>query len=385
VKITAIDHWLVSIPYREQVAFSSTTRNNATRLIVRLETDTGVVGWGETLCLLDFIEPVLRNVVIPTALGLRVHDFERLIRLIEASGYYHHQRAAVMATSAVEMAMWDAYGKTLGVPCHLLWGGRYRDRVEIAAYTMAGEMGVFERHLKAMVARDYQSYKIKIGFSEDLDLEMIRLARRMVGTKKLRADVNSVWTQASARRILAKIADCDLQYIEQPLPVYDLAGHAELRQVQSVPVALDESAYTTGDVGAIIAARAADVLLLDPSEAGGLWEVRKQAAAAEAACLPVGLHSGGEMGPSLAAYIHLAAAIPNMWIALDWSGEHMGDVIVSDLQYLPENGYVPVPTGPGLGIEVDLAKVERYAVDAIPSSYRPPERTTGHIPIKPYY
>ncbi|HQZ11844.1 MAG TPA: mandelate racemase/muconate lactonizing enzyme family protein [Devosia sp.] len=385
MKITAIDHWLVSIPYREQVAFSSTTRNNATRLIVRLETDAGVVGWGETLCLLDFVEPVLRNVVIPTALGLNVHEFERLIRLVEASGYYHHQRAGVMATSAVEMAMWDAYGKTLGVPCHLLWGGRFRDRVEIAAYTMAGDIGVFERHLKAMIERNYQSYKIKVGFSEDLDLEMIRLARRLVGTRKLRADVNSVWTQATARRILAKVADCDLQYIEQPLPVYDLAGHAELRQVQSVPVALDESAYTTGDVGAIIGARAADVMLLDPSQAGGLWEVRKQAAAAEAACLAVGLHSGGEMGPSLAAYLHLAAATPNMWIALDWSGEHMSDTILKDFQHLPTDGYLPVPAGPGLGIEVDISKIERYAVTAIPFSYRPPEQTDGRIPIKPYY
>src|SRR5690606_34431091 len=160
-------------------------------------------------------------------------------------------------------------------------------KVEIVSYTMAGEMAAFERHIKAMLERGYESYKIKIGFGEELDVEMIRLARKLVGTRKLRADVNSVWTQATARRILAKVADSDLQYIEQPLPVYDLAGHAELRRVQSVPVALDESAYTTGDVGAILAARAADVLLLDPSQAGGLWEARKQAAAAEAACIPV--------------------------------------------------------------------------------------------------
>jgi glucarate dehydratase len=385
MKIAAIDHWIVSVPYKQQIAFSSTARNNATRLLVRLETVDGVVGWGETLCLLDFIEPVLTSVVIPTALGLSVHEIERLGRLVEASGYYHHQRAAVMATSAVEMAMWDAYGKTLGVPCHQLWGGAFRDKVEIAAYTMTGDIREFEAHLRAMVERDYLTFKIKIGFGEDLDVEMVRRAREIVGGRKLRADVNSVWTQGTAKRILRKLADCDLQYIEQPLPVYDLAGHAELRAVQTTPVALDESAYSTGDVGAILAARAADVLLLDPSEAGGMWEVRKQAAAAEAACIPVGLHSGGELGPSLAAYMHLAACTPNMWLAIDWSGEHVGDVVVRDLQYLPQGGYVPVPMGPGLGVDVDLDKVEKYAVDTIPFSYRPTDKVTGYIPIKPHY
>jgi glucarate dehydratase len=314
-----------------------------------------------------------------------VHDIERLGRLVEASGYYHHQRGAVMATSAVEMAMWDAYGKALGVPCHQLWGGRFRDKVEIASYTMTADMAAFADHLRAMVGRGYQTFKIKIGFGEAADIEMIRTARALIGDAKLRADVNSVWTQGTARRILRKVADCDLQYIEQPLPLYDLAGHAELRQVQSTPIALDESAYTTGDVGALIAARAADAILLDPSEAGGLWEVRKQAAAAEAACLPVGLHSGGELGPSLAAYVHLAACTPNMWLALDWSAEHVSDVIATNIQYLPEGGFLPVPTGPGLGVEVDVAKVERYAVDSIPFSYRPPTRTEGRIPTKPYY
>lgn len=385
MRITEIDHWLVSVPYQEQVAFSSTVRGAATRLVVRLRTETGVVGWGETLCLLDFVEPVLTSVVVPTALELEVHEIERLGRLVQASGYYHHQRAAVMATSAVEMAMWDALGRALGVPCHQFWGGRYRDRVEIAAYTMTGDIDDFERHLRDMRARGYHTYKIKIGFAEELDIEMIRRSRDIVGRALLRADVNGAWTQGTARRILHLTRDCDLQYIEQPLPLTDIAGHAELRQVQGVPVALDESAYTTGDVGAVIAARAADVMLLDPSEAGGMWEVRKQAAAAEAAGIPVGLHSGGELGPSLAAYLHLAACTPNMSLALDWSGEHIGDTVLETPLHLPESGFLAVPTASGLGVEIDEAKLEEYAVERVPHSYRPPRKTQGAISAKPNY
>lgn len=385
MKITAIDHWLVSIPYKEDIAFSSTPRANATRLVVRLETDAGIVGWGETLCLLDFIEPVLRRVVIPNAIGLPVSAFERLKRLVEAAGYYHHQRAGVMATSAVEMAMWDAFGKALNTPCCELWGGRYRDEVEVAAYTMSGDIDRFVSHITGMRELGYRTFKIKIGFNEALDIEMIETARRVIGSAYLRADVNSAWTQATARRILEKVRKADLQYIEQPLPVFDLAGHAELRVAQTTPIALDESAYTLGDVGAILAARAADVLLLDPSESGGMWETRKEAAAAEAACLPVGLHSGGEMGPSIAAYIHMAAATPNMWLGLDWSGEHVSDFLVPSEQFRPSAGMIRTPTGPGLGVEVDIKKVERYAVSEIPYSYRPPHSKDQYIPAKPNY
>jgi glucarate dehydratase len=290
-----------------------------------------------------------------------------------------------MATSAVELAMWDAYGKALGVPCHLLWGGRFRDKVEIAAYTMTGDLGAFASHIAEMAGRGYLTYKIKVGFDEDRDIEMIRTARKLINNRKLRADVNGAWTQGTARRILRKVADSDLQYIEQPLPVFDLAGHAELRGVQTTPVALDESAYTTGDVGAILAARAADALLLDPSEAGGMWETRKQAAAAEAACLPVGLHSGGEIGPSIGAYLNLAACTPNMWLALDWSGDHVSDVVATGIAHVPVGGYLPVPTAPGLGAGVDMAKVEKYAVDCIPPSYRLPGKVAGPISMKPNY
>ena len=385
MKIAAIDHWLVSVPYREEIAFSSTPRANATRLLVRLQTDNGIIGWGETLCLLDFVEPVLRRVVIPNAIGLPVSAFERLNRAVEAAGYYHHQRAAVMATSAVEMAMWDAFGKALGVPCHQLWGGLYRNQVEVAAYTMSGDLDHFNRHIGRMHALDYRTFKIKIGFSEELDIEMIESARRHIGVRKLRADVNGAWTQGTARRVLSRVAASDLQYIEQPLPVYDLAGHAELRAVQATPVALDESAYTLGDVGAIIAARAADVMLLDPSESGGLWETRKAAAAAEAACIPVGLHSGGELGPSISAYIQMAAATPNMSLALDWSWEHVADVLVPAAQFTVKAGMVDVPMGAGLGVEIDIGKIERYAVSEVPFSYRPPSASMEKLPTKPSY
>ena len=112
--------------------------------------------------------------------------------------------------------------------------------------------------------------------------------------------------------MLDSLGPYDLQYSGQPLELDDLLGHAQLRAVQPVPVALDESAYTLADVSNIVRMAAADVILLDPHEMGGLWQTLKAAAIAEAAGIPVTLHSGGELGLSQAAYIHLAASMPNM-------------------------------------------------------------------------
>ena len=148
-------------------------------------------------------------------------------------------------------------------------------------------------------------------------------------------------------------------------------------------MALDESAYTLADVANIVRAEAADVVLLDPHEAGGLWPVVKQAAICEGVGIPVTLHSGGELGLSQAAYLHLAASIPNMTIALDTERAHLAADIVRE-SFVLEDGCFAVPTAPGLGMTVDEARVERHAVTRIEGAYLD-DRRPGWFPVKPAY
>jgi glucarate dehydratase len=162
-----------------------------------------------------------------------------------------------------------------------------------------------------------------------------------------------------------------------------LAGHALLRRAQPVPIALDETAYTLSDIANIVRAEAADVILLDPHEAGGLWQVVKQAAICEGVGIPVTLHSGGELGLSQAAYLHLAAAIPNMTIALDTEHAHLSGDIVRE-RFTLQDGCFAVPTGPGLGVTVDPALVQRHAVARIEGAYLD-DRRPGWFPVKPAY
>ena len=156
-----------------------------------------------------------------------------------------------------------------------------------------------------------------------------------------------------------------------------------LRQVQNTPIALDESAYTLEDTYGIIHAGAADVVLLDPHEAGGLWQTIKAAGVAEAANIPVTLHSGGELGISQAAYLHLASSIPNMCLAIDTERAYLCDDIVRNPPEIID-GEFSVPDEPGLGVEPQIEQIQKFQVDVIEGAYLD-TKNPGWFPTKPSY
>lgn len=381
--IVSVRHRLVRMPFKAPTVWASGTRSGVTRLVVEIETAAGVQGVGESICLLDAIEPVFRNVVAPLALGRPVSDVERMARHVFGAGYYHHKRAAVMALCALEMAMWDARGKLAGLPLHRLWGGAFRDRVEFAAYLFVSEPAELKEQAQEFLRRGYSWFKVKLGTGERDDVRLVEAVRQVIGDRPLRADPNGAWTLATAKRQLAKLAPLDLAYIEQPLEVDDLLGHAELRRCQPVPVALDEGVYTLADIGNAIRLGAADVILLDAHEAGGLWPCLKAAAVAESVSIPVTLHSGGELGISQAANLHLAASIPNMTIAIDTELDLLADDIITR-PFVMERGALVPPSEPGLGIELDMEKLRHYEVDGVSGAYLDPGRPDW-FPVKPAY
>ncbi|MDH5287563.1 MAG: mandelate racemase/muconate lactonizing enzyme family protein [Betaproteobacteria bacterium] len=382
--IRSLRRFLVRVPVRTPIVWGSGVRTGVTRLLVELTTEGGVVGWGETICLLDAIPAVLDKVVMPLAVGRGVDEVERLHRHVLGAGYYHHKRAAVMAMCAVEMAMWDAFGKISGQPLFRLWGGLWRERIPLAAYLLQSDPAIVAEDARAYLAQGYETFKLKIGYDERSDVELTRIVRAVIGPDRpLRLDVNGAWTPGTAKRQLQRLLPHDPAYVEQPLELDDLAGHAALRASQSVPIALDESAYTLQDVGNIVRAQAADVILLDPHEAGGLWQTVKAAAIAESVGIPVTLHSGGELALSQAAYLHLAASIPNMTLAIDNELQHLaGDVTARP--FVIDRGALAVPQAPGLGVEVDLDLVRKHEVNDITGAYLDPRRP-GWFPVKPAY
>jgi len=384
MKIIGVDHWLIRVPFKEDILWGSGRRSGTTRLVVKITTDTGIVGWGETISLIEPVRAVFSKVVAPLAIGYSVHAVERFVRHVLGAGYYHHKRAAVMAIAAMEMAMWDALGKAANLPLYALWGGLWRDRVAACAYLFHRDPQKCSDKAQWFADQGYRTFKVKIGFDEKTDLTLVASLRKRLGDDApLRADVNGAWFPGTARRLLRKMQDFDLAYVEQPLPVEDIAGHVSLRQIQDTPIALDESAYTLEDTYGIIHAGAADVVLLDPHEAGGLWQTIKAAGIAEAANIPVTLHSGAELGISQAAYLHLASSIPNMCLAIDTEKVYLqGDIVRNPPEII--DGAFLVPDGPGLGVEPQIEKIREFAVDAIEGAYLD-AANPGWFPIKPSF
>lgn len=383
-RIVRVEHQKIFVPFHQAAEWAAGKRPGTTRLVVQLHTADGTVGLGETICLWDFVEPVLARTIVPLVVGEDACDIERICKKVEGAGYYHHQRALVAALAGVEMALWDVVGKQAQMPLYRLWGGAYRREIPMVAYLQAKDPERIRRETASFVARGFASVKVKIGMSAESDLSIVAAAREAAGPDtRLRADVNGAWTIGTAKRMLRRMEAFDLEFIEQPLPMDDLFGHAELRRQFSTPVALDESAYTPQDVLNIIRHAAADVLLLDPHQAGGLHRTRKAAAIAEAAGLPVTFHSGAELGISTAAYLHLAAVIPNLMLAVDNQYDNQTDEIITT-PFSYQNGAMRPPDGPGLGVALDPAKLETYRIDGIRDAYLDPERPDW-FPTKPQY
>lgn len=372
--IESIRHWIVFVPLETPISWASGKRAGSTRLICEVTTKSGLKGYGETICLLDFVPAVFEKVVAPLAIGRSVADVEKLTRHAEGAGYYHHKRALVFALSAVEMAMWDALGKHAGLPLHALWGGAYRERIDICAYVYITDPEAVAEELIDYRNRGFRSFKLKVGLDPQQDVALVAAARRVLGpSANLRVDPNGAWTPGTARRMIEKLRPYDLQYVEQPLPVDDMVGLAELRRSSPVPICIDEGAYTLQETMTAIRLGAADVVLLDPHEAGGLWQCLKTGAVCEAASMHVGMHSGGELGLTQAAYLHLAASMPNATIALDTIYHtHVDDILVDRIVF--EDGKAAVPTAPGLGVVVDVDKLEKYRTDQIRGAYLDPDR-----------
>jgi L-rhamnonate dehydratase len=279
------------------------------------------------------------HVVAKLTMGRDICEVEALYRHVVRARYYHHKRAAILAIAALETAMWDAFARVTGQPLHALWGGAFRATIP-AAYAFTRDPDALADRLAAFRAGGFQTFKVKIGFDAASDIALARKAREVVGT-------------------------------------------ADLRRCQAVPLALDESAYTTQDVSNIVQAEAADAVLLDPHQAGGLWQTIKAAAICEARGIPVTLHSGAELAISHAAYVHLGLAIPNLTLAIDTERSYLAADIAPDAPVL-ERGRFLAPTRPGLGATRDRHAIAAYKVHEIAGAYLYPARP-GWFPVKPAF
>src|SRR5947209_1302457 len=358
MKVTQLHAVRVRIPQKPPIApYQSRYRAGTSKesLLVRLETDTGLVGWGETPD--DWInrsfegtpEERLREQV----LGRDPFDLE---------AWYLENSLGSYLSSAVEMALWDLIGHATRQPLYKLLGGAVRKQIELAAC-----MGIRPYDEAKSIARQYAdqgftTLKTKAGRRAEEDLDMVRGIRDGVGDRlKLRIDPNQGYAPDVAFPLARDLEKYNLEYFEQPMPQGLIADAARLRRQTRTPIALNESVTTPEIVLQILQLHAADVVLPDTYQCSGILGVKKVAALAEAAGVTCVFHCAHDLGLKTAAMLHVVASGPGFTLANDCTYYGLVDDIITPLHRI-DHGFMEVPEGPGLGVSVDEIKVAKYRI-----------------------
>jgi muconate cycloisomerase len=382
-KITSGEAFIIKLPLRRGHFWAGNTVPGEGYVVVRLSLANGTCGWGETQALKtwggDFgryygEQPALtaasiRDVLLPAVIDCDIRDIHGIHRRMDRA-----LRGYPYAKAAIDVACHDALGKVLEVPVYQLLGGKVRDRVEIGHSIGLMETADAVREAVAVVEEGIKTLKIKIGMDAGRDVELVREVRRAVGPKiKLRVDGNQgyrSWREAVTA--IRKMEDHDIFYVEQP--VEGLRNLANVSARIDVPVMADESAWTAEDVLEIAMQDAAQMLSVYYTKPGGLMKAKRLLSVASAARFQCDINGSGEMGIGNAANLHLAASSPEITLAgtipvtstaesitTKTAGhKYLDDIITQPFRF--DDGFLYVPDGPGLGIDVDELKIEKYRI-----------------------
>jgi muconate cycloisomerase len=370
MKITRIETIPVSIPINPQRAVKGGRGAHTVSpfLLVKTHTDVGIVGLGEVsstpiwsgedqVTAAHFIETLLA----PQLIGQDPTAIEWLTTVIDRA-----LAGNPFTKAAIEMSLWDILGKAAGMPVYRLLGGPVREFVT-TKFSVSGVAPERAAEIAAWaVEQGFRAMKVKVGIDPDEDVARVRAVRAAIGPDiRLGVDANGGWAPRVAIQTIRRLYEYDIAFAEQPVAPLDVAWLADVRRQVAVPVMADESVYTLQDAMAIVRADAADVLSIYIGKGGGIGPARKVAAVAEAAGLVCTVGSNLEMGVASAAMIHLAMATPAI------GAEDFPCDILSPFYYEGDLLTEPLPIGagearpherPGLGVELDDAKVEFYRV-----------------------
>jgi L-alanine-DL-glutamate epimerase-like enolase superfamily enzyme len=361
LRITSVKTTAVRVPLEEPLKWSGGIRESASGLVVEVETDEGVTGVGEAPGpTLPAIQAVIDRELTQFVVGEDPLRVEWLVHRMEEYSR-NWSGIAAYAIAGLELALLDLKGKALGVPVAELLGGIGRERVPVVGYLFMDDPARNARKALDFVQAGHTQLKLKVGRDLNQDYDTLAAIRDAVGPGvKIRIDANMNWSAPAAIKWIQALQDFDLQYVEQPVPDFDLAGMAHVRRAVSVPIAADEGCTSVRSAIELIDADACDVFVVYPSEAGGLTRASQIASVAAAAGKWCVIGSWAELGVATTANVHVAAASSNFPFANDTHYPlQRDDVLTEPVPIL--DGKIAVPHEPGLGVTLDADKIAELA------------------------
>lgn len=353
--------------------------------LVRVETDTGVVGWGEakaavggsgtysalTHIINKDLGPLLigRDALSPARSWEEMYNRSRTHYALDRGHAFPdlaRRGLTISAMSGIDIALWDLLGKHLDVPVWQLLGGCVHDWLPAYAsggWAPAKDIG---EQLQGYVDQGgFKAVKMRVGAQDETvhgSVERVRAARAHLGEGvDIMVDAHGTFTARDARRFARKVEDCDLHWFEEPVSADDLHGQAELRRSTDIAIACGESLMTRFDFRDNIGARAVDILQPDPAICGGITETQRISTLAATHQLRFAPHLWGG-AVMFAAGFHVCVASPSAYI-LEYSLAHnpMQHELVTNMFPLVDGG-MRAPQAPGLGVDIDEAFVNKITV-----------------------
>lgn len=345
-------------------------------LFVKVETDAGIHGWGEAYTQADrdhtiaiHVEQLGRYLVARNPFDIKHFTFM-------AYNDFAGKRGAMdlySAISGIEQALWDVVGKATGQPVYNLLGGKYREKVRIYANGWGGGGTPEEAALQAQVVVERGFTALKFDpfpnpwrayidrQQEDVAVAKVAAVREAVGPDvEILIEVHRRLAPMHAVRVAHRLEEFRPFWYEEPVSFRDLDSLAEARQQIDIPIVTGEEVYTKAEFRDVFSHRAADIINPDVGNCGGILELREIAAMAEVHHVAVAPHNYNSTTLGLAATLHAAAGMPNFLITEYFVNFAEVGAAIADTEFQVEDGYITLPTTPGLGIDLDETALAAY-------------------------
>jgi D-galactarolactone cycloisomerase len=379
MKIVDVKVHALRTPLEQPFAFSQGWVRNRSATLVEVVTDEGLVGWGEAFA--QGLEPpqiaaaVIESALKPLVLGADPLDTEVLWhRMYHATRDYGRKGSVVAGISAIDIALWDLAGKAHGVPVHKLLGGAFRTRVQAYAtgfYRIKGQGEASRLAEEALAHHDagFRAMKVKLGYGIADDLAVMEAVGRAIAGRgvTLMVDTNHAYGVGDAVRLGLALAPYGLRWYEEPVAPEHVAGYREVRSRCAMPIAGGENEHTLYGFRDFLAAGAVDVAQPDIGSVGGFTACKHVVALAQAHGVQVNPHVWGS-AVAQAASLQLIAAVPVAHHSVfaeepvfeyDRSSHPFRQQLVA-APIAQRDGWLDVPTRPGLGVEVVREVLDHY-------------------------
>ena len=364
--ITEIKATPLIVPYKEPYYWAQGVIDGAGVLLVEIKTDTGLIGYGESIStpspegVQSFIKEASKFLTGENPFHISKLMDKVYHALFQARGTCSSPRFGAQVMAGLEMALWDIVGKAYECPVNHFFGGAVRDEISYFGFPQGKSPKEIAANAKIFSEKGHDVIYIKVGTGVKNDIEIIKAVRLAIGpNKRLRVDPNEHWGAFEMRQILPEVVDCNIECIEQPTHCESISALRQARNQCSIPIAADQLVFTPQDCFDVCKEEAADLIVLGLHETGGLNKFVTCGRIAETARININIHGLYETGITTCAANQVASVLPN----LDDGNQFMNhflewDIIDNSVLDL-KNGKMTVLSGSGLGFEINHENVNK--------------------------